>query len=90
MQREAIQTDPAEIAQRGRALYEQQIRVQVEPDNRGKVLVINVDTGSYEMDADHLTASNRAAAKYPGAPLYAMRIGAPALGRLGSRSPVKA
>ena len=85
-----MQTDPAEIAQRGRMLYEQQIRAQVEPGHLGKVLVVNVNTGDYEIDADHLTASNRAAAKYPGAPLYDMRIGAPDLGRLGSRSPVKA
>ena len=51
-------------------------------------LVINIDTGEFEIDADHLTASNRAAAKHPGAPLYAMRIGSPTLGRLGSRSRV--
>ncbi len=85
-----MDTDPANIAQRGKALYEHHIRAEVESDNLGKVLVINVETGDYEMEADHLTASTRAAAKYPGAPFYAMRIGAPALGRLGSRSPVKA
>ncbi len=85
-----MQRDSLEIVQRGKALYEQQIRAQVEADNLGKVLVINVNTGEYEIDSDHLTASDRAAAKYPGAPLYAMRIGALALGRIGSRSPVKA
>ena len=85
-----MQTNPSEIVQRGKVLYEQQIRAQVETGNLGKVLVINVDTGEYEIDSDHLTASDRAAARFPGAPLYAMRIGAPALGRLGSRSPVKA
>ena len=90
MQKEAAQADPVKIVQRGKALYEQQIRTQVEAGNLGKVLVINVETGEYEIDADHLTASDRAAAKFPGAALYAMRIGAPALGRLGSRSPVKA
>ena len=85
-----MNTDPAEIVQRGKALYEQQIRAEVEADNLGKVLVINVETGEYEMDADHLTASTRAAAKFPGAPRYAMRIGARALGRIGLRSAVKA
>ena len=85
-----MNTDPAEIVQRGKALYEQQIRAQVEAGNFGKVLVINVNTGEYEIDPDHLTASSRSAAKFPGAPLYAMRIGAPALGRIGSRSAVKA
>ena len=84
-----MNTNLLEIVQRGKVLYEQQIRAQVEAGNLGKVLVINVNTGEYEIDPDHLTASNRAAAKFPGAPLYAMRIGAPALGRIGSRSPVK-
>lgn len=85
-----MNTDLLEIVRRGKALYERHIRAEVEAGNLGKVLVINVDTGDYEMDADHLTASDRAAAKYPGAPLYAMRIGSPALGRIGSRSPAKA
>ena len=77
-----MKTTALEIVQRGKALYEKQIRSQVEVGNVGKVLIINVDTGEYEIDLDHLTASDRAAAKCPGAPLYAMRIGAPALGRL--------
>ena len=76
-----------EIIRRGKTLYEQKLRPQVETGNAGKVLVINVETGEYELDADHLTASDRAVAKHPGAPLYAMRIGSPALGRLGARSP---
>ena len=74
----------AEIVQRGKALYEQQIRPQVETGNLGKILVINVDTGEYEMDSDHLTASDRAAARFPGAALYAMRVGGSALGRVRS------
>jgi len=78
------------VIQRGKTLYEQHLRPQVEAGNSGKVLVINVETGDYEMDADHLAASDRAAARYPGAPLYAMRIGSPALGRLGARSPRRA
>ena len=79
-----------EIVRRGKTLYEQQLRPQVEAGNTGKVLVTNVETGDYEMDTDHLAASDRAAARYPGAPLYAMRIGSPALGRLGARSPRRA
>ena len=72
--------DAAKIVQRGKALYEQQIRGEVEADNLGKVLVINVETGEYEIDANHLTASTHVA-NFPGAP---------ALGRLGLHSPVKA
>jgi hypothetical protein len=39
--------------------------------------VIDVDTGEYEIDAEHLAATHRAAAKHPGARLYAARIGIP-------------
>ncbi len=74
-----------EIVQRGQAIYESQIRPRVERDQFGKYLVIDIDTGEYEIDADHLVASNRAAAKHPDAPLFAMRIGYRAGGRIGAR-----
>ncbi|HTE20384.1 MAG TPA: hypothetical protein VK689_18625 [Armatimonadota bacterium] len=74
-----------EIVRRGHVLYEQEIRHRVETENCGKYLIINVATGDYEMDADHLAASDRAAGKYPNAPLFAMRIGYRTLGRIGAR-----
>lgn len=74
-----------EIARRGQALYQEQIRAEVEAQNKGKYLVINVETGEYEMDADDLAASKRAKARFPDAPLFAMRIGFAAAYRLGGR-----
>ncbi len=68
-----------EIVERGKALYEQQIRERVEAENQGRFLVINVETGEFVIDDDHLTASDRAAERYPGAPFYTVRIGYPAL-----------
>ena len=53
-----------EIIRRGKTLYKQNLRPQVETCNTGKVLIINVETGEYELDTDHLAASDRAAAKY--------------------------
>ncbi len=41
---------PNEIVERGRALYDQQIRDRVEAENRGRFLVINVETGEYVLD----------------------------------------
>jgi len=55
----------------------------VEPGNRGKIVVINVETGAYEMDDDHLTAVQRARAKNPDALLYSLRIGFPAVDKIG-------
>ncbi|MDQ3814134.1 MAG: hypothetical protein M3347_09305, partial [Armatimonadota bacterium] len=70
--------------------YEQQIRPRVEAGNKGKFLVINIETGEYEMDADDVAAARRAKAKYPNAPLFSMRIGYSAAYRLGGRFGVKA
>ena len=73
-----------EIVRRGEELYEDGIRAKVEQGNTGKILVIDIETGDYEIDDDHLQATRRALAKHPGAPLYGMRIGYPALGKIGS------
>lgn len=74
-----------EIVRRGQALYEEQIRQKVEPGNEGKLLVINVETGEYEMDADDVAAAERAKARFPKAPLFTMRVGYPSAYRLGGR-----
>jgi hypothetical protein len=72
-----------EIARRGKEWYEKSIRAKMTPENKGKVLVINVDTGDYELDQDHLAASRRAHAKDPAAPYFAMRVGYRAYGTMG-------
>ncbi len=73
-----------EIVRRGQALYEQQIRPKVEPQSRGKFLVLDVDTGEYEVDSDKLAAFERAAGKHPDPALYILRIGYPSAVKLGS------
>jgi len=72
-----------EIVARGKELYEQKIRPKVEEDNIGKILVVDIETGEYEIDDDHLKATQRALAKHPGAVLYSLRIGYPSLGKMG-------
>jgi len=74
-----------EIAQRGQAIYDQQIRAHVEAAHRGKFLVLNIETGEYEIDRDELAALQRAKAKNPDGALYILRIGATAAYRLGRK-----
>ena len=74
-----------EIVRRGQALYEEQIRPHVECEHRGEFLVVDVDTGEYEIDVDELSAVRRAKAKNADATLYLVRIGFPAAYRLGGR-----
>jgi hypothetical protein len=76
-----------EIVKRGQALYDEKIRPQVEAGNKGKFLVINVETGEYEMDADDVAAAKRASARFPDAPLFLMRVGYPSAYVLGGQSP---
>lgn len=64
-----------EIAQRGEEIYERSLRDRIEKGNEGKILIIDVSTGEYEIDSDEIAASRRAMAKHPGHPLYMMRIG---------------
>ena len=71
-----------EIAQRGQALYDQ-VRPTVEPDNQGKFLVLDIETGEYELDVNDIAAVKRAKAKHPDAALYIVRVGFPAAYRLG-------
>src|SRR5713101_6905099 len=78
-----------EIVKRGQAVYNEKIRPQVEAENKGKVLVINVETGEYEMDADDVAAAKRARSRFPDTPLFSMRIGYPGAYRLGGRFAVK-
>ena len=64
-----------EIERRGQELYEQSLRARVEPGNEGKIIVIDIETGDYEIDDTMLAASRRALAKHPEAALWALRIG---------------
>ncbi|HLK59797.1 MAG TPA: hypothetical protein VKU00_24765 [Chthonomonadaceae bacterium] len=73
-----------EIVARGREIYEKQLRGKLEPTNMGKFLVIDIETGEYEMDEDDLAASKRASRKRPNAPRYGMRIGYPTSGTIGN------
>ena len=79
---------PEEVAERGEVIYEQDIRADVEGENRGKYLVLDIETGEYEIDHDDLAATKRMMAKRPDAVLYGLRIGYPAAYRLGGFSKV--
>jgi hypothetical protein len=74
---------PQEVEARGEAIYEQRIRTEVEAKNKGKFLVIDIETGEYEIAPDDLIATKRLLAKCPNAILYGLRIGFPTAYRIG-------
>lgn len=67
--------EKGEIARRGKEIYESKIRALVEADNIGKFLVIDVESGDYEVDKSEIAADNRLRERHPGAVFYLMRIG---------------
>ncbi len=65
-----------EVARRGKALYEENIRAKVETnENIGKIVVIDVETGEYGVDTTGFVSSDRLHRGRPEAPLFAIRIG---------------
>ena len=72
-----------EVARRGHDLYERVIRPRVESGNRGKIVMMDIETGAWELGDDDLTLAHEMLAKRPGATLYAVRVGYPAVVKIG-------
>ena len=72
-----------EVASRGEAIYRREIRAKVEPKHNGKFLVIDIDTGEYEMNDDDLVATKHLLAKPPDAVVHGLQIGSPIAYRIG-------
>ena len=75
-----------EFAQRGDALYETQIRAQVEDGNHGKIVAIDIETGAFELADDLIEASKLLLAKLPDSQTWFVRIGHVAVDHFGARS----
>ncbi|MEM7594817.1 MAG: hypothetical protein AAF383_25515 [Cyanobacteria bacterium P01_A01_bin.83] len=75
-----------EFARRGDEIYESTIRPQVEADNYGKIVAIDIETGTFAIADDTLTASQKLLAKCPHAQTWVVRIGHRAVHRFSARS----
>ena len=84
MQPTQTQQSVEEAAKRGKALYAQTIRALVETEeNIGKMVIINVETGDYEVDPSGLDSAKRLRERHPDARLYGIRIGYRAADAIG-------
>jgi hypothetical protein len=65
-----------EVGQRAKQLYEDGIRQNVEmEENIGKMVIIDIETGDYEVDKTGLQASRNLSKKHQNARLFGIRIG---------------
>lgn len=74
-----------EHVRRGEEIYEQQVRPQVEAENVGKIVAIDIETGDYAVAESVLSASNNLLARLPDAQIWCVRIGYSAVHRFGPR-----
>ena len=72
----AIRTySSGEIAARGEAIYREQIQSRVESVEKGNFVVIDVESGDFEIDAGDAVATRRLLDRRPTAVTYGIRIG---------------
>jgi hypothetical protein len=74
-----------EVARRGREIYDREIRAEVEPEQEGRFLVIDVKSGRYALADDELEAFDRAREDTPDGVLYLVRVGHRAAHRVGMK-----
>lgn len=78
--------DSKEAAAIGRAIYNDKIRDTLGPECRGKIVVIDVHSGDYEIGDRDIDVTNRLLKRRPNAYTWAERVGSRAPYRIGGSS----
>ena len=73
-----------ELAALGGDIYDRQVRPALRPEDKGKFVAIDVETGDYEIDDDDYAAIARLRSRKPGADIWLMRAGFRAAYRIGA------
>jgi len=79
----SVTIDREGFARRAEEYYDRVLRAKLEAEHSGEYLYLDLDTGEYEVDTNKLAAMRRASAKHPGTLFYVLRVGYPAVGRIG-------
>ena len=66
---------PGDIAARGEAIYKERIRPKVKSVAKGSFVVIDIESGDYEVDAGDASATRRLLNRRPKAVTYGVRVG---------------
>ena len=74
-----------EFAHRGDALYESEVRQQVEDGNHGRIVAIDIETGEFELGDNEMEAYDRLHARIPDAQTWLVRAGRRYLHSFGGR-----
>jgi len=74
------------VVERGEEIYQRELKARLEPEHDGAFLILDIDTGDYEIDRDEVAAMQRAMARRPEGVRYIKRIGHSAAHRIGGRT----
>jgi hypothetical protein len=72
-----------ELARRGDAIYDRDVRPHLKSGDDGKLVAIDVETGAYEVDEDQMAVCDRLRARVPGAQIWLVRVGSRYVHRFG-------
>lgn len=76
-----------EFARRGEEIFEREIRPKVETEDPSKFILIDIESGDYELDLDEVAASDRLLARRPDAQVWMRRVGSRFSRHFGGRAP---
>ena len=72
-----------ELARIGGDIFDRKVRPTLRPEDDGKFVAIDVETGDYEIDNDDYAAVARLRSRKPAADVSLMRAGYPTTYRMG-------
>jgi len=72
-----------ELAKLGKEIFDRQVQPTLRPEDDGKFVAIDVDTGDYEMGEDDYAAVARLQLRKPLADIWLMCAGYPTTYRMG-------
>lgn len=73
----------ADEARRGQEAFDRHVKPNLRPEDDGKFVAVDIQSGSYEIDADDYQATGRLMARIPGARIWLLRAGQPTTYRMG-------
>lgn len=77
--------DIEEVARRGNEIYERAVLPHLRREDEGKLVLIDIETGDWEMDRDEIAASDRLLARIPDAQVWMRQVGSRHARRFGAR-----
>lgn len=77
----------AEEARIGQEAFDLHVKPKLRPEDDGKFIAVDIQSGSYEIDADDYRATGRLMARLPGARIWLLRAGHPTTYRIVRLTP---